>query len=183
MLVATRSCTGDAGNLDVSVDGGDGHVPVGDPGAYQVLSRVVLDGCYSAPVAVQVRNSSTNGWVGSVLYSTDTGGLLLAIHLRRLRQRVEAEGPRDRRRGRARRERDTNSTTVSADEVIIIYQMHKNVWVKQYRIFSCFTASNLASNFFDLAPYGISRPDCASRLTTPAACVAKPTERLKRWAR
>ena len=72
LLVTTGTGQYDNGYLDVYVNTGDGvYNMVTILGINYDKGQVVLDECYSGLVGVQVTNSQTNAWGGSIESSTD----------------------------------------------------------------------------------------------------------------
>ena len=72
LLITTGTGTYDGGYLDVYVNTGDGtYNMVTTPGINYDKGQIVLDECYANLVDVQVTNSQTNAWGGSIESSTD----------------------------------------------------------------------------------------------------------------
>ena len=61
----------DAGNIDVLVDSGNGYVYVSRLGASYNRRTVVVDQCFADLVSVQVRGTTPDAWLGSILLSSD----------------------------------------------------------------------------------------------------------------
>ena len=74
ILVTTGTGTFDGGYLDVSVNNGDGYNMVTTPGVNYVKGQVVLDECYVGLQGVQVTNTETNAWAGSIESSFNSKG-------------------------------------------------------------------------------------------------------------
>ena len=66
LLITTGTGQYDGGFIDVFVDSGAGYVEVTTPSIKYAQGQVVLDVCYSGLVGVQVTNSETNAWAGSI---------------------------------------------------------------------------------------------------------------------
>ena len=71
LLITTGTGTFDNGFVDVFVDSGAGYVNVTESGINWPAGSEVLNQCYSGLVGVQVSNSVTNAWAGSIETSTD----------------------------------------------------------------------------------------------------------------
>ena len=70
VLIKTGTGEYDDGYLDVLVNTGTGYVIV-KQGTYYTQGQTVLDVCYKRLVGVQVTNSLTNAWAGSIETSID----------------------------------------------------------------------------------------------------------------
>ena len=73
ILITTGTGTYDGGYLDVSVNNGDGYDMVTTPGINYAQDQVVFSKCYVGLLGVQVTNTETNAWGGSIEYSVDGG--------------------------------------------------------------------------------------------------------------
>ena len=71
ILITTGTGTYDGGYLDVYVNTGSGYEMVTIPGISYDKGQLVLDECYANLINVQVTNSQTNAWGGSIESSTD----------------------------------------------------------------------------------------------------------------
>ena len=71
LLITTGSGQYDNGYLDVYVNTGDGYDMVTAPETNWPAGSEVLNQCYAGLVGVQVTNSQTNAWAGSIESSTD----------------------------------------------------------------------------------------------------------------
>ena len=71
LLITTGSGQYDNGFINVFVDSGSGYVEVTAPGTNWPAGSEVLNECYTNLVGVQVTNSQTNAWAGSIESSTD----------------------------------------------------------------------------------------------------------------
>ena len=70
VLIKTGNGADDDGYLDVLVNTGTGYVIV-KQGTLYTQAQTVLDSCYTGLVGVQVTNSLTNAWAGSIETSID----------------------------------------------------------------------------------------------------------------
>ena len=75
VLVTTDNMRGSGGVVMIWVDIGHGYFPVTEPKHYEGTlyenSDVLLDQCFRATMGIQVTSDNINGWIGSVLFSTD----------------------------------------------------------------------------------------------------------------
>ena len=74
ILITTGTGQYDGGFIDVLVNNGAGYVMVTDPGTNWPAGGEVLNECYTGLVGVQVTNSVTNAWAGSIETSVDNKG-------------------------------------------------------------------------------------------------------------
>ena len=66
--------SGANGDLDVILDSGGGFVTVASAGSGDWnFGEVVLNSCYTIIVGLRVTNPTTDGWLGSIEYSSDGG--------------------------------------------------------------------------------------------------------------
>ena len=72
--VTTGTGRWDGGYLDVLVDVGSGYFEVTTGSINYPKGQVVIDECYSGLLGVQVTNSQTNAWAGSIESSLNNGG-------------------------------------------------------------------------------------------------------------
>ena len=71
LLITTGSGQYDNGFINVFVDSGTGYVEVTAPETNWPAGSEVLNQCYAGLVGVQVTNSQTNAWAGSIESPTD----------------------------------------------------------------------------------------------------------------
>ena len=72
ILITTLNNQFGAGNVQFSVNSGNGHIPETEEGKFYEAGAVVLDKCYdSLPFTIQVTSPGPDAWRGSVLYSMD----------------------------------------------------------------------------------------------------------------
>ena len=71
LLITTGSGQYDNGFINVFVDNGSGYVEVTAPGTNWPAGSQVLNECYTNLVGVQVTNSVTNAWAGTIETSID----------------------------------------------------------------------------------------------------------------
>ena len=79
LLITTGFGKYDNGYLDVFVNSGAGYVEVTTPGINWAAGEEVLNECYTGLVGVQVTNSVTNAWAGSIETSVDNKGTYSAM--------------------------------------------------------------------------------------------------------
>ena len=75
LRVITGGITGDGGYVDVYVDknDGNGYVEVSQSNEKYGRNSIVIEDCYTNLIDVQVMNTNTNAWKGSVETSVDGG--------------------------------------------------------------------------------------------------------------
>ena len=69
ILITTGTGEFDNGYLNVLVNDGSGYVEVTTPDIIYEKGQVVLDECYVNLIGIQVTNTETNAWIGSIEYS------------------------------------------------------------------------------------------------------------------
>ena len=79
LLITTGNGKYDNGYLDVLVNSGAGYVEVTTPGINWAAGEEVLNECYTGLVGIQVTNSVTNAWAGSIETSVDNKGTYSAM--------------------------------------------------------------------------------------------------------
>ena len=75
LRIITGGARYDDGYLDVFVNAGDGngYVEITQSGVKHALNSVVVEQCFSGLVGLQVVNSNSNAWAGSIQTSVDNG--------------------------------------------------------------------------------------------------------------